>query len=99
MAEYNRYSPYKNTPQTWYLDRYVPITMYPASDDSFYTIPSKYHQKPWMLAKEVYGEERLHYIFALLNMDILKDPLYDFREGVVIRVPSYERVQRIIGGG
>ena len=98
MATYNRYSPYKQTDQTWYLGYYVPITILPASDDSYYTIPAKYDQQPWRLAKELYGQERLHYVFALLNMSILKDPLYDFKAGLVIRVPSAARIQNIMEG-
>lgn len=98
MAEYNRYSVYKNTPQTWYLDQYNPIIIPAADDDIDYVIPQKYHQQPWMLSKEVYNTERLYYIFAITNMNILKDPVYDFKTGTTIVIPSYERIQRLLGG-
>ncbi len=99
MANYNRFSPYKKTAQTsWYLDQYDPISIPNDDTDEFYTIPQKYDQRPWMLAKELYGNERLYYIFALTNMDIIKDPLYDFTVGTTIRVPTNTRIQRLLGG-
>lgn len=97
MSDYSRYSPYFNVKQTWYLDTYIPKTMKPADDDEILVIPTKYHLKPWLLAKEKYGNERLYSIFAVLNKDILKDPLYDFKAGVTIRVPSVNRVQKYMG--
>ena len=98
MATYNRFSPYKATNQTWYLDHYTPVTLKPASDDTYYVIPDKYHQQPWRLAKDLYGQERLHYVFALLNMNTIKDPLYDFKAGTLIRIPSAARVQKMMEG-
>lgn len=97
MSE-NKFSPYAKTKSTWYMDQYTPIVIRPASDDKFYVIPSKYHQQPWRVAKFLYGQERLYYVFTLLNMDLIKDPLYDFKAGLTIRVPSNERMMRIIGG-
>lgn len=98
MADYNRYSPYKNTPQTWYLGQYEHISIPVADDDTQYRIPQKYHQRPWMLSNELYGNERLYYVFALTNMDKIQDPLYDFKAGMTIRVPSNTRIQRLLGG-
>lgn len=98
MATYNRYSPYSQTPQTWYLGQYVPLKIPPADDDDFYIIPQKYHERPWMLAKELYHNERLYYIFAITNMDLIQDPIYDFKVGTTIRVPANNRVQRLLGG-
>lgn len=98
MATYNRFSPYHKTEQTWHLGHYKPISIKPASDDTIYTIPNKYHQQPWRVAHDFYGNERLHWVFALANMDTIRDPLFDFNAGTVIRVPTNERIQGIIGG-
>lgn len=97
MAEYNRYSPYKYTPQSWYLGIYEPIKVLPDESDEIFIIPHQYHQKPWVLAKEKYGNERLYYIFALANMDTIQDPLYDFTVGTQIRIPTNDRIQRLLG--
>lgn len=99
MAQYNRFSPYKNTTQqSWYLDQYDPIQIPVADDDDTYIIPQKYHQRPWMLAKDLYGNERMYYVFAITNMDLIKDPMYDFKAGMEIRIPSNATIQRIMGG-
>ena len=97
--DYDRYSPYKNTSQTsWYLDIYNPIKIVEADDDEFFTIPAEYNCKPMAYAKYKYNSERLYYIFAITNPDIIKDPIYDFKVGVKIRVPTYERIQKLFGG-
>lgn len=91
---YSQYSPYAKTKQTWYLDYNLPRNIPPADTDDFYTIPAKYNEQPWRLAYELYGNERLYYIFALLNPDLLQDdPIYNFVTGLVIRVPSNQRLQ------
>ena len=96
--DYNRYSPWRNTPQsTWYLDIYNPISIPLADDDEIYTIPTQYHQQPMALAKLKYNSERLFYVFAIVNPN-LKDPIYDFTQGTVIRVPTSARIQKIFGG-
>ena len=98
MSDYSRFSPWRNVKQTWYLGYHEPIPIAPADDDVLYTIPNEYNENPAALAKEVYGNERLLYIFALANVDTIMDPIYDFTAGKSIRVPSNSRIQRIIGG-
>ena len=92
-SQYSLYSPYAKVKQTWYLDYNLPQSLSPAVYDTEYTIPAHFNEQPWRLAKELYGNERLYYIFALLNPDILVDPIYDFTTGTVILVPSLQRVQ------
>lgn len=92
--QYSIYSPYyKATQNNWYLDYYLPVTFYKADSDVIYTIEAIYNEQPWRLAKDLYGNERLYYIFALINSDVLQDPIYDFTQGTVIRVPTLERVK------
>ncbi|AUS03009.1 baseplate wedge protein [Vibrio phage 2.275.O._10N.286.54.E11] len=98
MANYSRYSVYRSTPQTWYLGYYEPTPITEADDDLFITLTEKYAENPAKLAKELYDNERLYYIFTLANMDLLADPIYDFQAGITLRVPSNNRVQRLLGG-
>lgn len=91
--KYGQLSPYAKVKQTWYLDYNLPSPIYPADSDIDYVIPLKYNEQPWRLAKEIYGHERLYYIFALLNADLIQDPVYDFKAGVTIKLPSMTRVQ------
>jgi hypothetical protein len=97
-SEYNKYSPYRTTTQTWYLDYWNPITLVSSTTDKTYIIPSAYNLKPWLLAKELYGAERLYWVFSILNPDLLVDPVYDFKVGTKIQIPTNERIQSLIGG-
>ena len=96
--QYSIYSPYSKVKQTWYLDYNLPQIILPADSDTEFEITSQYHEQPWKLAKELYGNERLFYIFSLLNSDILVDPVYDFSTGTVIQIPSLDRVQVWLNG-
>ncbi|BBM62151.1 TPA: baseplate wedge protein 53 [Escherichia coli] len=99
MSNYSQYSPYAKVKQTWYLGYTLPRDIVPADTDDFYEIPLKYEYQPWRLAYEMYGNERLYYIFALLNPDILgEDPIYNFKSGVTIRIPANQRVQNYLNG-
>lgn len=96
-ANYSIYSPYYKAKQTSsYLDYYEFNKFYPSDTDVAYTIPSTYVEQPWRLAKDLYDNERLYYIFALLNPDVLQDPVYDFQSGVIIKVPTVERVKQYL---
>lgn len=66
-----------------------------SSDDEFWTIETKYDQRPDKLAHEKYGSEHLYYVFLLANMDLMEDPIFDFTEGLTIRVPSKANVRRL----
>lgn len=97
-VRYSQYSPYAKTEQTFYLGYNLPSVLYPADSDTQYEIPNQYDEQPWRLAKELYGNERLYYIFALLNTNILFDPIYDFKSGTIISVPTLQRVQNWLNG-
>lgn len=97
-VKYSQYSPYAKTTQTWYLGYNLPSSIISADSDMLYTIPTQYNEQPWRLAKELYGNERLYYIFSLLNPDILVDPIYDFQSGIIISIPTIARVQNWLNG-
>lgn len=96
MANYSNNSPWAKVSQTWYLGYTIPAYMTTADSDTSYTIPSKYNLQPYRLSKELYGTEELYYIFALLNPDILQDPVYDFVTGLTIQVPEPSRVRQYL---
>lgn len=93
MATYSQYSPYAKVKQTWYLAYNLPISIAPADTDTNYVIPTEYDEQPWRLSYELYGNERLYYIFSLINPNLLVDPIYDFKAGMTIRIPSLQRIQ------
>lgn len=67
----------------------------PSADDEYWVIEPKYHQRPDKLAFEKYGSESLYYVFLLANIDLMEDPIFDFVEGLEIRVPNTTNVRRI----
>lgn len=83
-------SPYTTTKITdFYLDIWQPNKeIKPLSSDRYITLDAKYSRRPDLLAKELYGSERLWWVFAQRNMDVLIDPINDFLPGVEIYVPA-----------
>ena len=62
-----------------------------------YKIKEAHNRRPDILAMELYGSPRLWWVFALKNPDIIKDPLNDFKPGVVIKIPSPDTVKSFVG--
>ncbi len=65
--------------------------------DAEYVITEAEANRPDLLAHKMYGNTRLWWVFSLRNPDILKDPLGDFKSGVVIKLPSPEVVKSLMG--
>ena len=98
MANYSRTSPYFNTAETLtYLDIFTPRTVTAEGDDQVYTIERTYAYRPDLLAFDLYGTPRLWWVFAQRNYDQIEDPIYDFRPGVVIKLPKKENVLKDLG--
>lgn len=90
MEDYRRDSVYRNTniADKKYLDIWEPgITKENLSTET-YTIESRYHMRPDVLANDLYGNAKLWWIFAILNQDTLIDPINDFEAGLTIEIPS-----------
>ena len=90
----NSYTPFIGATTTWYLGYCLPTTIQPVSEDEIYTIPLKYDEQPWRLAKDRYGDERLYFIFCLANPTLINDPIFDFKAGIEIRIPSKTRINK-----
>lgn len=92
-------SPYINTPianqYINYLDLWEVINIPVSANDYEYIIENKYDENPGRLAYDLYGTSRLFWIFARRNMDILIDPIGDFKAGTKIMIPSKSTVETI----
>tara|TARA_B100000085_G_C18266933_1_gene400403 strand:+ start:213 stop:512 length:300 start_codon:yes stop_codon:yes gene_type:complete len=98
MAKYAATSPYANTPQgSGYLDVYAPRKFQYNNDDIEYKIDRFYSLRPDLLAYDLYGDSKLWWVFSVRNPDVLKDPLNDFTEGTVIRIPRQDDIEAGIG--
>lgn len=90
-------SHYFNTPvKDFYLDLMVKRSIPPSANDRIIVIEAKYEGRPDMFANDYYGTPRLWWVLPTRNMDILIDPIEDFKAGVAIFVPSPESVQDLV---
>jgi len=99
MAEYTKTSPYYKT--KYLADGslgYFKIRSVPAEDtDIVYTIEPQYENRPDLLAFDLYGTAKLWWVFAQRNMDIIKDPIFDFTAGTKIFLPKNSNLKRYLG--
>lgn len=90
------YSIYKNTPNEDYIKGYYePIDIeLDDSSDYYITIEPKYNQKPGLLALDLYGTERLEWIFYYFNKEKMDDIIFSLKAGMTIRVPMKSRLMK-----
>jgi len=87
-------SPYYLTNiKDYYLDIITLPEIPKNPDDKYYVIEHKYHLRPDKLAKDLYGDAGLLYVFTLRNMDQIEDPIFDFTEGKGIFLPSPKTIR------
>ena len=98
MANYSASSPWYSTNQNnLYLEIWEPRPI-PAADDDFqYTIQPQYNYRPDLLAYDIYGNPKLWWVFTQRNINILMDPIYDFRSGVTIILPKKSSLLSALG--
>lgn len=90
-------SAYFETPiKDFYMDLMVKRNIPPSANDTIVTIEAKYEGRPDKFANDFYGSPRLWWVLPIRNMDILIDPIEDFKAGVAIFVPSRESVQDLV---
>ena len=98
MARYSNTSPYFDTREIAdYLDIMNPRTITAEQDDQSYTIERTYAYRPDLLAYDLYGTPRLWWVFAQRNPDQIEDPIYDFRPGVTVQLPTKENLLKDLG--
>lgn len=96
MTEYSTTSPYYNTEKFGkFLDVYVHRSIPKYKDDKIFTINQIYQYRPDLLAHDLYKRSSLWWVFTARNMAILKDPVFDFKIGVSIYIPSNESVRSL----
>ena len=85
MATYNSSSPWYNTPMTEnYLSIWEPRPIPAQQDDYDYKIQPQYNYRPDLLAYDLYGTPKLWWVFMQRNIDIIYDPIFDFKAGIII---------------
>lgn len=98
MAKYRSTSPYYKTKQNKLYLELLSIRSVPAeADDFLYTIENQYRHRPDLLAYDLYGSPKLWWVFVQRNMDIIKDPIFDFEPGTKIYIPKKSNLERYLG--
>lgn len=95
---YSKNSPYYLTPQTsWYRSNFVFRDIKKDGSDYVVILESKYQNRPDLLSYDYYGTTDLWWVFAIVNPDIIKDPLKDMKTGIQINIPRFDRLSRLLG--
>lgn len=98
VIDYRNSSPYFNTPQTsWYLGVLEYRDIPRDGSDRIRILESKYDTRPDLLSYELYGTPNYWWVFMILNPNTIKDPIYDFKAGISIYVPTSNRLSTILG--
>jgi hypothetical protein len=98
MATYGNASPWATTSQNSLYLNLLDIRPVPAENDDYrYVIENQYKHRPDLLAYDLYGEVKLWWVFMQRNMNIIKDPIYDFVPGTVIYLPKKSNLEKFLG--
>lgn len=93
---YDKRSPYAKTAQTSkyvdYLDFWSAPAVPPSSSDLLIQLDAKYANRPDLLSYDLYGTPQLWWVFAMRNPNVIKDPVYDFKTGIIIYAPKSDSI-------
>lgn len=74
----------------------LPTVPQSVADEKF-VITAKYDSRPDLLAHDTYGNSRVWWVIVLRNIDIIRDPIRDFKAGTEISLPSKNTVETLTG--
>jgi hypothetical protein len=95
---YPKHTPYAATQQTaWHISRYADRAIPAADDDALMSIDSKYQYRPDLLSYDLYGSVNYWWVFYRRNLNVIKDPIWDFTSGKEIIAPSLDNLRNHIG--
>lgn len=98
MAEYKDNSPWRKTSIiNNYLGYFRIRPIISESDDILYSIEPQYMYRPDLLAYDLYKDSKLWWVFVQRNMDVLSDPIFDFKPGVKIYLPKINNIKTSLG--
>lgn len=97
-VNYPKSSPYSATAQSnRFLGRYVHRRIPAHETDMLITLESRHERRPEVLSQELYGTPEYYWVFMCRNMNIIRDPIWDFVPGTVIVAPSRSHLKSITG--
>jgi hypothetical protein len=97
-VKYRKTSPWALTKQNKLYLELMTVRPVPSEKDDFkYVLENQYRHRPDLLAYDLYGDPKLWWVFIQRNMDVIKDPIYDFEPGIVIYIPKKNNLQNYLG--
>jgi hypothetical protein len=98
-VKYRNSSQYADTNQSsWFLGNYIDRGFRRDGTDQLITLGTKYYLRPDLLSYDLYSNTDYWWIFTILNPNIIIDPIYDMIPGIVIYVPTKQRLTSTLGG-
>jgi len=95
---YSNTSPWYSTPITNnYLDLFNIRPVSKEADDPLYEINTVYTYRPDLLSYDLYGTTKLWWVFQQRNMDVIRDPIFDFVAGTKIYLPQKAGLFKVLG--
>jgi len=95
QVKYSSRSPYSQTRQfSQYLDILTPVDILSSDGDDRFIITGQFVHRPDLVSTRFYGTPDYWWVFISRNVDIIKDPIYDLVEGLEIRIPSIDNIER-----
>jgi len=96
---YRKTSPYANTQQTsWFLSNFTYRSILRDPSDILVTLDAKYQLRPDLLSYDLYSTTDYWWTFMILNPDVIIDPIYDMKVGILFYIPTKNRLLNILGG-
>jgi hypothetical protein len=85
---------YYNTPilERQFLGFYEDRSIGFSDDDVYIFLEERHTNRLDVLSFDLYGTSKLGWVIVRLNMDSIKDPIRDVKEGMVLRVPTQNRI-------
>jgi len=92
-------SPYylTQTVNRQYLDIMINRPIFSDPTDMYWEVTPVYNLRPDLLASDLYNDSRLWWVFAQRNPNTLKDPLFDFIQGIKIYIPKQNVLKSSLG--
>lgn len=95
---YSNTSPWFSTRfKSNYLDSLVIRPVAAEPDDILYTVEPQFNYRPDLLSTYLYDTPKLWWVFAQRNLDVIRDPVFDFRSGTEIFIPKQPTLFKILG--
>jgi hypothetical protein len=97
-VDYSSTSPYATTKQApWHIGLYKHRHLRAHKGDREIVIGIKYNFRPDLLSFDLYGTPVYWWVFCVRNINVIRDPVWDFEAGKVIMVPTVEHLKSVVG--